>query len=52
MTPQTTAQWADQMASLDWLRRQFERAWPNTVFAIEVGGRASTAPTQDGRPTE
>lgn len=49
MTPQTTAQWADQMASLDWLRRQFEKTWTNTVFAFEVGGRAAMPLAHDGR---
>jgi hypothetical protein len=41
MTPQTTAQWQHQIDSLAWLRRQFEKTWPNTSLQLEVGARAA-----------
>lgn len=39
MTPQTATQWQEQIASLAWLKRQFQTTWGNTVLSFEVGRR-------------
>lgn len=41
MTPQSTAEWQAQPDALAQLKREFEKTWPNTVFSLEVGGRAA-----------
>ena len=44
MTPQTPAQWTQQIDSLAWLKRQEPKVWPQTVFSLEVGARAALDP--------